>query len=233
MAFQAETLKEKQAQEYMADEERCFWEHRAELMQVLKTNLSILANAALAKGFIDFQTKMNILRKSIDFNKEQQASILVNVLLEHIMNPRMMGAPSDIMEKFFKSLDEAGLREMKEYLETQYQMKKKSSEFPEEDVLIQNIDKIPQALHFNLDPVAGKLYQLGALTDAEYRTVMNPHEDHDEAAIRVIMNNIHECIRSRPDENMKKLIEILEDIGGPLTEAAKTMERDLGPSRRF
>jgi hypothetical protein len=116
MAFQAETLKEKQAQEYMADEERCFWEHRAELMQVLKTNLSILANAALAKGFIDFQTKMNILRKSIDFNKEQQASILVNVLLEHIMNPRMMGAPSDIMEKFFKSLDEAGLREMKEYL---------------------------------------------------------------------------------------------------------------------
>jgi hypothetical protein len=102
-------------------------------------------------------------------------------------------------------------------------MKKKSSEFPEEDVLIQNIDKIPQALHFNLDPVAGKLYQLGALTDAEYKTVMNPHENHDEAALRMIMERIRLAIHEDPAGNMSKFIGILKDIGGPARNAAEVL----------
>jgi hypothetical protein len=221
------------ASPHISNEEKIFLKNYETMLPLLKSNLSTLLSLALAKGFISSDQMMNISTRSVDFNRIQRGGMLLNVLLRKVITTDIIN-PSKLIEEFFESLENADLKDMKIFLKEKYIMKRSSGvKYPERDVLIENNDKISQTLRFNLDPVASRLYASGTLTDAEYRTVMNPHENHDEAAIRVIMNNIHECIRSRPDENMKKLIEILEDIGGPLTEAAKTMERDLGPSRRF
>jgi hypothetical protein len=197
-----------------------FHEHQETLMSLLKQSLSKLTRLAAQKDLISYDLMEAVYNKDVDLQKQSRSSLLVSILCRKI--DKKVGNRQLVIQNFLESIEE--LHDLHKYLSDKYTKKKRDNvTFPERQLLLENRDTIATMLEFNIQSVASKLKQSGTVTSEEYNMIINPHEKHDQAAIAQVMENIGKAIRQNK-ENMKKFIEILEDIGGPVIHLAEKLK---------
>jgi hypothetical protein len=197
-----------------------FHEHQETLMSLLKQSFSKLTLLAAEKDLISYDLMEAVYNKDVDLQKQSRSSLLVSILCRKI--DKKVGNRQLVIQNFLESIEE--LHDLHKYLSDKYTKKKRDNvTFPERQLLLENRDTIATMLEFNIQSVASKLKQSGTVTSEEYNMIINPHEKHDQAAIAQVMENIGKAIRQNK-ENMKKFIEILEDIGGPVIHLAEKLK---------
>jgi hypothetical protein len=209
-----------ESQETISREEKIFNENCDAMTQLLLHSLQQLASLAAQEGLIAYQEMDDILDKSKVYNKKERALLLVATLRKKI--DKKAGNPSKVIADLLGSLEE--LKDLQEHLRKEY--KQINETLPELKLIQRNGERIATMIDLNLQQVAGKLLQSGTITSEEANMVCNPAWQHNRTAITRVLDIIRRAIRLKP-ANLNKLIEILKEIGGPVTDIAQTMERNL------